>query len=226
LSYVTEEFESELILLKCAERSAAEEALPHHPEPVTIGFALSGVADAEIGISDGFEISSIVVAGGPPTVVKGTGVFRQVGSAAEGASPDSTEVITNGTVFSDLEDSGVSDGYETSSAVVGSPAVGMGIGVSQLTTHQRPKIEDDTMPYAYPKYYNHPDSAVHVKKFRSIWAVNHGTQGLSLTKCEQSMIVDFQLSLEGQAARCRSVHGTPLQINRGTSIHTIHIIRA
>jgi hypothetical protein len=45
------------------------------------------------------------------------------------------------------------------------------------------------MPYAYPKYSNHPDAAAHVKQFRSIWAVNH----------EQSMIVEFQLSLEGQA---------------------------
>jgi hypothetical protein len=26
--------------------------------------------------------------------------------------------------------------------------------------------------------------------------------------------------------RCRSVHSTPLQINRSMSIHTIHIIRA
>jgi hypothetical protein len=40
-----------------------------------------------------------------------------------------------------------------------------------------------------------------VKQFRSIWAVNHGTQGLTPTEREQSMIVEFQLSLEGQAAR-------------------------
>jgi hypothetical protein len=48
---------------------------------------------------------------------------------------------------------------------------------------------------------NHPDAAAHVKQFRSIWAVNLGTQGLSPTEREQSMIVEFQLSLEGQAAR-------------------------
>jgi hypothetical protein len=53
------------------------------------------------------------------------------------------------------------------------------------------------MSYAYPKYSNHPDAAAHVKQFRSIWAVNHGTQGLSRTEREQSMIVEFQLSLEG-----------------------------
>jgi hypothetical protein len=62
------------------------------------------------------------------------------------------------------------------------------------------KIDDDTMLYAYPKYSNHPDAAAHVKQFRSIWAVNHGTQGLSPSQREQSMIVEFQLSLEGQAA--------------------------
>jgi hypothetical protein len=57
------------------------------------------------------------------------------------------------------------------------------------------------MSYAYPKYSNHPDAAAHVKQFRSIWAVNHRTQGLSPTEREQSMIVEFQLSLEGQATR-------------------------
>jgi hypothetical protein len=54
---------------------------------------------------------------------------------------------------------------------------------------------------AYPKYSNHSDAAAHVKKFQSIWAVNHGMQGLSLTECEQSLMVEFQLSLEGQAGR-------------------------
>jgi hypothetical protein len=57
------------------------------------------------------------------------------------------------------------------------------------------------MPYGYPKYSNHPDAAAHVKQFWSIWAVNHGTQGLIPTEREQSIIVEFQLSLEGQAAR-------------------------
>jgi hypothetical protein len=55
--------------------------------------------------------------------------------------------------------------------------------------------------YAYPKYSNHLDAAAHVKQFRSIWAVNHGTQGLSLAEKEQSMIAEFQLSLEGHATR-------------------------
>ena len=57
------------------------------------------------------------------------------------------------------------------------------------------------MPYPYPKYTNHPDARAHVKQFRSIWAVNHGIQGLSAANAEQSKIVEFQLSLEGQAAR-------------------------
>jgi hypothetical protein len=76
-SYVTEEFKGKLTLLKHVERSAAEEASPHHPEPVMSGFAPSGIADAEIGISDGFEISSTVVIGGPLTVVEETGVSQQ-----------------------------------------------------------------------------------------------------------------------------------------------------
>jgi hypothetical protein len=60
---------------------------------------------------------------------------------------------------------------------------------------------DDIMPYAYPKYSKHPDAAAHVKQFWSIWAVNHGTQGLTPTEPEQSMIVEFKLSLEGKVAR-------------------------
>jgi hypothetical protein len=54
--YITEEFEGGLTLSKRAERSAAEEASLHHPQPVPNGFAPSGVSDVEIGISDCFEI--------------------------------------------------------------------------------------------------------------------------------------------------------------------------
>jgi hypothetical protein len=168
---------------------------------VTSGFAPSGVADAEIGISDGFEITSTVVAGGPPTVEEETGVSQLIRWSVEEASLDSSEAITDGTVLFDTEDNGVLDGYETSSAVVGSPIVRTGTGGSQTTTNLRRKIEDDTMPYAYSKYSNHPDAVAHVKKFWSSWVVNHGTQGLSPMEREQSMIVEFQLSLEGQAAR-------------------------
>jgi hypothetical protein len=64
---------------------------------------------------------------------------------AEEASPNSSEVITDGTVFSDTEDSGVSDGYDISSAVVGSPTVETGTGVSQITTTPCRKVEDDTI---------------------------------------------------------------------------------
>jgi hypothetical protein len=71
---VTEEFEGRLTLSKRAERREAEEASPNHSEKITNGFVPSDVLDAEIGISDGFEISSTVVAGGPLTVVKETGV--------------------------------------------------------------------------------------------------------------------------------------------------------
>jgi hypothetical protein len=200
-SYVTEEFEGGLTLSKRTERSAAEEASPHYSELVTSGFAPSGVPDTEIGISDGFEISSTVVAGGPPTLVEETGVSHQGWRRAAEVSPESSEVPTEDTVFSEIEDSGVSDGSGTSSAVVGLLTVGTGAGGSQITTRLCRQIDEDTMPYAYPKYSNHPDSVAHVKQFRSIWAVNHGTQGLSPPQREQSMIVEFQLSLEGQAER-------------------------
>jgi hypothetical protein len=205
-SYVTEEFKGGLTLSKRAERSAVEEASPHYSEPVTSGFAPSGVADAEIGISDGVEISSTVVAGGPPTVVKETGVSHHTGRQVEEASPESSKVPTEDNVFSDTDDSGVSDISRTSSAVVGVSTVGTGAGTSQITTRLRRTIDDDTMPYAYPKYSNHLDAAAQVKQFWSIWAVNHGTQGLSPAKREQSMIVEFQLSLEGQAARWYAQH--------------------
>jgi hypothetical protein len=73
-SYVTEEFEGGLTLSRRAERSAAEETSPHYSELVTSWLAPSGVADTANGISEGAEISSTVVAGGPPTVVEETGV--------------------------------------------------------------------------------------------------------------------------------------------------------
>jgi hypothetical protein len=97
-SYVSEDFEGGLTLSKRAERSAAEEASPHYSEPVTSGFAPSGVADAEIGISDGVEISSTVVTGGPPTVVEETGVSHQTWRQVEEASPESSEAPMEDTV--------------------------------------------------------------------------------------------------------------------------------
>jgi hypothetical protein len=200
-SYVTEEFEGGVTLSKRAERSAAEGASPHYSEPVTSGFAPLGVADTEIKISDGFKISSTVVAGGSLTVVEETGVSHQDWRQAEEVSPESSEVSTEDTVFSDTEDSCVLDESGTSSAVVGLPTVGMGAGGSPITTRLRRMIDEDTMPYAYLKCSNHPYAAAHVKQFRSIWAVNHGTQGLSPAEREQSMIVEFQLFLEGQAVQ-------------------------
>jgi hypothetical protein len=99
----------------------------------------------------------------------------------------------------------VSDGVDSQGS--GSPVVPAtprnGPGASnpvQTPIKRRTITEDDTMPYAYPKYSNHPDAAAHVKQFRSIWAVNHGLQGLSLAEKEQSMIVEFQLSFGGHAA--------------------------
>jgi hypothetical protein len=180
--YVTEEFEDGLTLSNSAGRSAAEAASPQHTETVKDGFVPSVVPDAaEIGISDGHEISSTVVADGSPIIVIGTSVPQQLRSAAEEASPHPTETVTNGFVPSNAEEIGVSDGSEISSAGVvgGPPTVAKGTTVPQKPTNPRRIIADDIMSYAYPKYSYHPDAAAHVKQFRSIWAVNHGTQGLS-----------------------------------------------
>jgi hypothetical protein len=179
---VTEEFEGGLTLSKREEGRAVEEASPHYSKPMTSRIAPSRVADAVNGISAGAEISTTVVAGGPPTIVEETGVSQSIWRQVEEASPASSEVPTEDTACSDTEDSGVSDGSGTSSAVVGLSTVGTGAGASQTTTRLRKTLDEDTMPYAYPKYSNHPDAAAHVKQFRSIWAVNHGTQGLSPTK--------------------------------------------
>jgi hypothetical protein len=90
--------------------------------------------------------------------------------------------------------------------VPATPQNGLGASTPVQTPIKRSILtEDDKMPYVYPKYSNHPDVAAHVKQFRSIWAVNHGTQGLSLAEKEQSMIMEFQLSLEGHAARWYSL---------------------
>jgi hypothetical protein len=123
-------------------------------------------------------------------------------SAAEEASSHPTQKVTDGHVPSVVPDAQVieiSEGLKISAAVVvgGSPTVAKGTSVPHKPTNRCRTIADDIMSYAYPKYANHPDAAAHVKQFRSIWAVNHATQGLSPTEREQSMIVEFQLSLEG-----------------------------
>jgi hypothetical protein len=92
----------------------------------------------------------------------------------------------------------IPDGLEIS---VASPVTVTGTGIRVITTNLRQNFSDDIMSYVYPKYSNHPDVAAHVKQFRSIWAVNHGMHELTPTEREQSMIVEFQLYLEGQAAR-------------------------
>jgi hypothetical protein len=53
------------------------------------------------------------------------------------------------------------------------------MGVPNKPTIQRPKFAGDIISYAYPKYFNHPNAAAHVKQFWSISAVNHKTQGLT-----------------------------------------------
>jgi hypothetical protein len=88
------------------------------------------------------------------------------------------------------------------------PAVGFGGPLAAATGTSVP-LADSIMPYAYPKYSNHPDAAAHVKQFRSIWAVNHGTQGLTPTEQEQSMIAwSFSCPWKG-----RLHTGTPSKIS-------------
>jgi hypothetical protein len=68
-------------------------------ETVTDGFVPSDVSDAEeIGISDGLEIPSIVAVDESPTVVPGTDVPKQLGSAVEEASPNLIGRVTDGDV--------------------------------------------------------------------------------------------------------------------------------
>jgi hypothetical protein len=157
----------------------------------------------EIGISDELEIPSTVIADGSPNVMTGNGVPQQLGSAAEEASSHPTKRVTGGHVPSDTDEIGILDTSGISSTViVGGPlTIAQGTGVPQTPRNQRQILSEDIMPCAYQKYSNHPEAAAHLKKFRSIRAVNHGTQGLSLMEQEQSMIVEFQISLEGQAAR-------------------------
>jgi hypothetical protein len=100
-----------------------------------------------------------------------------------------TEECTKGAVTSadpDPQSPEISDrlGTLVASPVarLGGPlAAAIGTGVPVPTMNRRQNFSDDIMPYAYPKYSNHPDVAAHVKQFQSIWAVNHGMQGLNPT---------------------------------------------
>jgi hypothetical protein len=201
-SYLTEESEDGLTPSNSTEQQKAESVSP--PETSTNGFVPLDISIAEeIEISGEYKISSIVVADGSPIVDPGTGVPEQLGPAAEEASPHLEERVTQGDVPSDAKESEnrIGSGIPSPIVVGGSPTAVQRTGVPLTPTTQRRIPEDNVMPYAYPKYSNHRDAAAHVKQFRSIWVVNHGTQGLSLLEREQPMIVEFQLSLEGQAAR-------------------------
>jgi hypothetical protein len=120
-----------------------------------------------------------------------------------GVDPEFTEGVVSPinpqSPIPDLSD-GLDNQGGVSPGVSATPRNGPGAS-TQNPIKWRIITEDATMPYAYPKYSNHLDAAAHVKQFQSIWAVNHGTQGLSLAEKEQSMIVDIQLCLEGHVAR-------------------------
>jgi hypothetical protein len=107
-------------------------------------------------------------------------------SVVDEASLHPTEPVTDRFVPLDIPDGEVTEileGLGISAEVVagGPPTIVTGMGVPIQPTNQRQIIVDDIMTYAYPRYSYHPDVAAHVKQFQSIWALNHGTQGLSLT---------------------------------------------
>jgi hypothetical protein len=76
---------------------------------------------------------------------------------------------------SELSD-GLDNRGSVSPVVLETPRNSTGASISiQTPIQRRIIIEDDTMLYAYPKYSKPLDTAAHIKQFKSIWAVNHGT---------------------------------------------------
>jgi hypothetical protein len=118
--------------------------------------------------------------------VPGTGVPEHLGRAVEEASPHLAKRGTEGDVPLDAEEIGnrISSGIPSPVVHGGPPTVVQGTSVPPIPTTQRRILVEDIMTYTYPKYSNHPDAAAHVKQFQCIWAVNHGTQGLSLMERE------------------------------------------
>jgi hypothetical protein len=106
-SYLTEESEDGLTPSNSTEQQKAESVSPQQPGTSTNGFVPSDVSVAEeIDISDGLEISSIVVAHESSTFVWGTGVPEQLGRAVDEASPHLEERVTQGDVPSDADEIG------------------------------------------------------------------------------------------------------------------------
>ena len=56
------------------------------------------------------------------------------------------------------------------------------------------------MPYAYTRYNGEADAEPHVRAFLTTWQANHASKRLGLVEANISKIVEFGLSLDGQAA--------------------------
>jgi hypothetical protein len=197
--YQTEEITDGLAPSNSAERGTAEEASSYPAEAFRDGLLRSARSEHHTTEEASSYLTEEITNGLSPSNNAGR-------SADEEASSHATEKDMDGLVPSvvpNAQEIKISVGLEISVEVVvgGSPTVAKGTGVPNKPTNQRQTIADDIMLYAYPKYSNHPDAAAHIKQFRSIWAVNHGTQGLFAMEREHSMIMEFQLSMEGQAAR-------------------------
>ena len=55
------------------------------------------------------------------------------------------------------------------------------------------------MPYAYPRYNDEADVEAHIRAYLTTWQANHASKRLAVTEAHTSKIVEFGLSLDGQA---------------------------
>ena len=67
-------------------------------------------------------------------------------------------------------------------------------------------FEDYTMSYPYSKYHEDLDVEAHVYVFLQTWEANHASQKLTKPKAERSKIAEFNMTLEGPAARWHANH--------------------
>ena len=90
-------------------------------------------------------------------------------------------------------------------------------------------VSKDMMSYPYPHCTGHPDLAGHVQQFLITCNTNHATHLLGAVEEELCKIVDFGLSLEGQAANSYSdqehhtftdLHGTVQSIQKLVSLRS------
>ena len=69
------------------------------------------------------------------------------------------------------------------------------------TPPARVPTPDDDMPFQYPKYRDDPDAEAHVHAFQQTWEANHVSQRLNAAEQECSKMAEFDMTLEGPAAR-------------------------